>query len=64
MSKIKSFFKRNGKKFSIVVASAFMVVVSCVSSFAAETGAAAGSSDLQSSFSTAISSIQLSLIHI
>lgn len=39
MSKIKSFFKRNGKKFSIVVASAFMVVVSCVSSFAAEAGA-------------------------
>jgi len=58
MSKIKSFFKRNGKKFSIVVASAFMVVVSCVSSFAAEAGAATSSSDLQSSFSTAISSIQ------
>ena len=58
MSKIKSFFKRNGKKFSIVVASAFMVVVSCVSSFAAEAGAATSSTDLQSSFSTAISSIQ------
>ena len=58
MSKIKSFFKRNGKKFSIVVAAAFMVVGGLVSSFAAEAGAAAGSSDLQSSFSTAISSIQ------
>lgn len=58
MSKIKSFFKKYGKKFSIVVASAFMVVVSCVSSFAAEAGAATSSADLQSSFSTAISSIQ------
>ena len=69
MSKIKSFFKKHSKKIKkhskkiVVSAIACMTaIVGCISSFAAETGQAASSSDLQSSFSTAISSIQSDIL--
>ena len=58
MLKIKSFIKKHGKKLSIYATAAMMAVLGCISSFAAEGGTAVGSSDLQSSFSSAVSSIQ------
>ncbi len=58
MSKIKSFIKKHSKKIAVSAVACMTAVLGCFSSFAAEAGQAAGSSDLQTSFSTAISSIQ------
>lgn len=58
MSKVKSFLKRHSKKFVAVASASIIAVFSAISSFAAENGTPVGSSDMQSSFSTAISSIQ------
>lgn len=58
MSKVKSFLKRHSKKFVAVASASMIAVVSVISSFAAESGTPVSSSDMQSSFSTAISSIQ------
>ncbi len=58
MSKVKSFLKRHSKKFVAVISASMIAVFSAISSFAAESGTPVGSSDMQSSFSTAISSIQ------
>lgn len=62
MSKIKSFFKKHSKKIAVSATACMTAVLGCISSFAAETGQAASSSDLQSSFSTAISSIQSNIL--
>lgn len=58
MLKIKSFIKKHGKKLLISATAAMMAVLGCISSFAAEGETTVGSSDLQSSFSSAVSSIQ------
>lgn len=58
MSKVKSFLKRHSKKFVAVASASMIAAVSAISSFAAENGTPVSSSDMQSSFSTAISSIQ------
>lgn len=58
MSKVKSFLKRHSKKFVAVASVSMIAAVSVISSFAAESGTPVSSSDMQSSFSTAISSIQ------
>lgn len=58
MSKIKSFFKKHSKKIVVSAIACMTAIVGCISSFAAEAGQAASSSDIQSSFSTAINSIQ------
>lgn len=58
MSKIKSFFKKHSKKIVVSATACMTAILGCISSFAAETGQAASSSDLQSSFSSSVSSIQ------
>lgn len=58
MSKVKSFLKRHSKKLVAVASASMIAAVSVISSFAAESGTPVSSSDMQSSFSTAISSIQ------
>lgn len=62
MSKIKSFFKKHSKKIVVSAIACMTAIVGCISSFAAEAGQAASSSDLQSSFSTGISSIQSDIL--
>ncbi|WP_294387811.1 hypothetical protein [uncultured Ruminococcus sp.] len=62
MSKIKSFFKKHSKKIAVSAVACMTAVIGCFSSFAAEAGQAASSSDLQSSFSTAISSVQSDIL--
>ena len=62
MSKIKSFVKKHSKKIVVSAIACMTAVLGCISSFAAETGQAASSSDLQSSFSTGISSIQSDIL--
>lgn len=62
MSKIKSFFKKHSKKIVVSAIACMTAIVGCISSFAAEAGQAASSSDLQSSFSTAINSIQSDIL--
>lgn len=62
MSKIKSFFKKHSKKIVVSAIACMTAIVGCISSFAAEAGQAVSSSDLQSSFSTAISSIQSDIL--
>lgn len=58
MSKIKSFFKKHSKKIVVSAIACMTAILGCISSFAAETGQAVSSSDLQSSFSSSVSSIQ------
>ena len=58
MLKIKSFFKKHSKKIVVSATACMTAILGCISSFAAETGQAASSSDLQSSFSSSVSSIQ------
>lgn len=62
MSKIKSFFKKHSKKIVVSAIACMTAVLGCISSFAAEVGQAASSSDLQSSFSAGISSIQSDIL--
>lgn len=50
MSKIKSFFKKHSKKIAVSATACMTAAIGCISSFAAEAGQAASSSDLQFGF--------------